>query len=375
MEPSNIQPSMITPATEKPIETPKIEQKPPKKRSLKIMILSLLSIGVLLVSSVSAYAYTAWYSAPEKVLADTIIGMMLDESSGAAGSLKMAIEGGELELAFDMTAPKTSVSSADIQMKVLYQGESYAMSAGYIMDGTGDIYLKMSDFQSIIDTLKREMATVMTEEIDLAIDNMVEKIDGEWIRISAEDMDMYSSEASSAQTCVEKVTKHLEDDKNAIKQLTDLYDKNRFIVIDKELGEKNGNLGYEVLLSNDEAKQFVVGLKDTSVYKVMQDCEPDFELDPEMFSGISDESDDNYKLEIWSSTWGHKLQEIKLLGNDPDQNMSMTLSIKPQYGTSRSVVAPEESMTLEELSDNMMEFVYAIYGIEGSLDQTFGTSV
>jgi hypothetical protein len=148
------------------------------------------------------------------------------------------------------------------------------------------------------------------------------------------------------------------DDKAAINEITDLYTKNPFIVIDKELGQVNGSFGYQLKGSNANLKTFMEGLKNTKIYQSLHDCDKTFEIDTKDISS-KDEVDKNSTFKLWVDVWSHQITKIE--ANNNSDGTTTALTVLPKYNQSVTITAPAISITLTQLQTYIQDLMSSMY--------------
>ena len=192
-----------------------------------------------------------------------------------------------------------------------------------------------------------------------AIDKLVKKIDGVWIKISSDDLKQYSEEYSVTQKCFNDTINKFKNDKESNSEITELYRNNQFIIIDKELGQKDGSFGYEMTNNNTVLKKFIIGLIDTKIYKALHDCDKSFIIKPNdiKIDELVINNDSNAKVELWIDVWSHQI--TKMYASGKDGTTTITTTILPKFNETVSIKAPESSISLTELMTSVGELFEA----------------
>lgn len=326
-----------------------------KKKSLKPLIIGVGA--VVLLGGSGVFAYTA-YQNPQKVVTDSLLHLITAKPAIYDGQL--TIKGGDVETTIDIATSKNEkmATSSDVNIAFKYQGESYNAKASAIYDESDNLYVKIKDVKSISAKMQESMGlSSAPESLTNAMNKLIEKVDNTWIKISSEDMKSYSEDYSKAQTCLTDTIDKYKDDSKAINEIADVYKKNEFIIVDKDLGLKDGNLGYELKGSSKKLKSFAEGLKDATIFKNLSDCDDSLKIDSSAMSEDDDSTSDDITIKLWANMWSHRVSEVSIEGKSDDMNMSMKLN--PKFDQKVEVKAPSESITVTELQEYITEFTEA----------------
>jgi len=348
----------IPPAVE-PIEpqaTDVIEKKKP--RFSKKLIGLVVAGAIVLISGVSAFAAYSWYQAPQKVLTDSLFNAIKSKSVIYTGDINYSGNGYDLKLSVSGKNTK-SIGAVDIDASIKVSGKDYKVLASGMIVDSGDLYFKVGGLEALAGELKSAIGEYGDYYSD-PIDKLVTKINDKWIKVSNTDLAGLNKDYSDAQKCISSTIDKYMNDNKAIDEVLNLYDKNKFIIIDKELGQKDGSYGYEINGDKVALLQFVDGLKDTAIYKSLKDCDDNFDVTPKDF-GLEDASIDTSTgaVEVWVDGWTHQITNISANGKDSSDSSELSLSINPVFDKDVSVEAPSDFMTIDELKNFITDLLSA----------------
>jgi hypothetical protein len=362
--------------SEQPVSVPGSSQSSTKKSFFKNKktVIAIIIAAVVLLGAGSALAYVAWYQNPKKILADSLINAVTAKSAIYAGTISFESRGSTplLTTVSDTASADTKVSveiiakQADTagilgaKVAVNYGNKEYSVNGDAIYSKSGDVYFKVENIDGIVAEAKKSLGASLDSTMTSAIDKIVKKIDGTWIKISNKDLKEYSSESSKSKTCLDDTIEKFKNDKTAIAEVTDLYSKNPFIVIDKSLGEKDGSFGYKVKSDSVVAKAFAEGLKSTKIYKSLNECDSTFTINASDFSK-SDDLKDSDTVEIWVGAWSHKITRLTVKSSTSDTTFSAT--VLPKYDQKVEITAPASSISVTELKTYIEELFQSMYSV------------
>lgn len=342
----------------------------PKKSILnlpkRIIILIIALIATTLIGSTLVGA-DLWYQSPNKVLNDSIINAFIAKTSIYDLKLDVTNEvGANVDASFNMqlTAKQINATgSLDADFTVTTEGEKYTIGAEALFDDKGDFYFMVKDIKSIVDKLKKDYGYIyLTPDMSLAIDKIVAKIDGTWVKVSSDDLSTYSEDLKKSKECVNTAINKFKNDKTVASEVKDVYENSPFIVIDKELGFKDGNFGYEVKGSSKNLKNFLDGFKETTLYKELNACDDSIKFDTANMDTSEDISEDAPTVELWVNPWSHRISQINV--KDNDDNSDSSLKVLMQYDKKFEITAPSEYISLSDLQsyiEDLMESFYSSY--------------
>lgn len=328
-----------------------ISPQPNKKR--KGLILGAIIAGaVLLLGGGSVSAYTFWYQNPEKVVTDALVHAITAKTVSATGVV--TVEGTEgYTLKVEASGRNSTDANATVAVKLTLTSDelNVALNGEGIFSKDGDIYLKVTDLQKLLDSFEEQSNGQVSYD---AFSAVVKKIDSKWIKIGKDDLKDVSEDMSKTQTCFAEISKKLESDKSfrnkAVSETEKLYKENNFITIGKELPSRTVNgqdsKGYPVTGDQTKAKAFFKGFGDTQLGKEMQNCD-----DSLKFSEFADDYNSNQKtestIELWVSRFGHEITEVNWKISDNEAKGSIV--VNPVFNKNEAVVIPAESVKWSEV--------------------------
>jgi hypothetical protein len=327
----------------------------PKKSKKPLIIGLIVAAVIVLLGGGSVLAYNVWYQNPEKVVTDALMNAATAKTSTYVGNLK--VEGNDVKTVIDLTTKQSAATgSLDAKVTMTLAGKDYTVNGSALFDGSGDLYFKVEKLASIAAEYKTQFGLLEASQSSL-IDKLVAKIDGTWVKVSSADLKDYSATTATATTCVTDAVKKFKDDKAATSEITNLYQKNPFIVIDKKLGEKDGSFGYTIKSDIAKTKAFAEGLKTTKIYTAIHDCDNSFTIDT---SSITDsKTASTGSTEVWVSRWSH--QFTKLTVSDTSEGTTTTGMLTPTYNQPVEVATPASSTTLKQLQSDVEAVIQSAY--------------
>lgn len=318
-------------------------------KNKKGLLVGLIVAGaVVVLGGGSALGYSLYYQNPQKVVTDGVIKAFTAKSVKYTSTIDVSNDDITVNVTLDGAA-ENKVGQTTAKIAVKTGGKTYKLSATGLVDDKTDIYFKVGDIKD----LAKDLNSMMPLGSQSAIDDIVSKIDNQWIKVTADDLRDVSEEASKAQTCATDAIKKFQDDKKATKEIGTLYRKNQFIVIDEKLGSKDGNLGYTLKADGDKLKAFSLSLKETTVYKDLHDCDSSFEINESDFDDIVGKAtNDSDRFELWVDRWSHQIAEVNITSK-ADDGTKLSATFKPVFNKSVKIEAPAGATTIKELTKDI----------------------
>ncbi|HSW91850.1 MAG TPA: hypothetical protein VLG09_04345 [Candidatus Saccharimonadales bacterium] len=320
----------------------------PKKSKKRLVIILAAILTLLLGGGVSVYAL--WYQNPEKVITDGVLHAIQAKSMEYTGTLSM--ETGTYKTKVEITGADVSdAHRVAVKMTIPepFSGDEIPFDGEGVFDAKGDLYVKVKNVDQMISPYRGFFGTAAQKSLD----KIITKINNKWVKISATDLAGLSQVASKTQTCTAEVIKKYANDSSAVSEITDAYKKNRFIIVDQNLGTKDGSLGYTMKSDETKAKAFVEAVKTTKIYTAIHECDNSFTLNSYDVTIAPDDTNSTAHAEIWVSQWTHQITKIStsatIPNGDDTPESKIGTNFEPRFNTGVAISAPEASTTLGEL--------------------------
>jgi|GEM_PF-768924 len=350
-------------------------------KNKKLLVSLAVAFFVVLICGGSTYAYVSYYQNPQKVIADSLINVVTAKTAIYTGKFdyEMKSEYSNINATVDITTKQSDSSTGSLNAKLTLtvDGKKIVAEGDALVDKKGDLYFKVDGVAEIVAEAKTSYGSYLDAKTNTSIDKLVQKIDNTWIRISTDDLATFSQEYSTTKKCINDATEKFKNDKIAITEVTDLYIKNPFIVIKKELGQKDGSFGYEIGYDEKSGTSFGKSLQNTKIYKELNKCDSNtFSIDDNTDSGTLPYEDQNYDSEsstkdvitykLWVNIWSHQITNFEVNAKTSSKYSSDTQSgsfyIKPDYNRKVTIDTPTKSITLSELKTYIEELTTSMYG-------------
>jgi hypothetical protein len=335
----------VLPPQDVEIESPTQATQPvqplaPKRRRKGLWVGIIIGIIVVLLGAGTAAGYFFWYQNPDKVVHDGLINAIKSKTRAYNGQILIQMgEGNSARLEF---SGKDKAYAGELSAKLTgsFLGQDIEVEGDALMADNGDLYVKFQHTDRLLDYMKPvgDEGTKLRE----LTEQLVAKIEDQWIRISVEDLKEFSPSYAETQQCFKEAFKRIESDATIMSEAADVYGQHRFVNVAESLGERDGSLGYRLELDEAKLKDFTMAFEDTELYGQLRACDEDaasFETDKI--------NDDNSRFELWVNKWTHEITKVR--NESKDASSSYLLEMSTQFNQPVDVAAPEAALSLSEL--------------------------
>ncbi|HEY5695806.1 MAG TPA: hypothetical protein VIQ80_03150 [Candidatus Saccharimonadales bacterium] len=342
------QPSLTSESSE-PIKA----QKPHRAKWLIPGIVAAILV-VVLGSGVLAYKF--WYQNPNKVISDGLMHAALAKSLTYTASVK-SVQNGVTPYNFSISGiSKDGANSADVTLAVASGGQTVTVKAGAVFDASGNLYVNITNLNELTKTYEAQLPASAKK----VIDDFVQKVNGQWIKIDSAKVKEFSPDFAKTQQCTQDAFKKLQSDRSYATEVVDLYSAHPLFKVTKELGTKDGSLGYQIDGDQAQAKAFGEGLKNTKIYKMLHDCDSSIVANSSNTTDTTAKTTAQTTAEIWVTQWSHDISQFKLTTKESDQES--TLLFQPTFNTTKTVTVPSNPKTLDTLIQDVQDLQSALMG-------------
>lgn len=367
--PSTEQPSAGAIPPLAPSPTSVVSPKQPHNKR-RVLLAAIIAGAIVLLGGGAAWAF--WYQHPDKVLTDAMVNAVSTQQAVMTGDFTIDSKNAALSATLTVKG-KEKQGTVDVAVKFkaktgpLAGDKEYTIDASSAVIENGDVYFKVSNVDKVVDSIletaitaqaeqyrqlgyeltDEEIATMRTQYKQM-VSSVIDKINNQWIKVSADDMNKTESDKTS--TCITDELKKITTDKKIRGELTDLYKANRFVVVKENLGTKNGSMGYLLDINKDAAKKFGDGIENTELGKALVKCDKDFFKDSESTSESKNDFKDT-RFELWVDQWSHKITNVVFKTKyGSSDSTDMSADVKFDYATKvDDVKAPADAKSIKEL--------------------------
>ena len=252
---------------------------------------------------------------------------------------------------FDTGAENTPKFDANAELVLEVNGKELSLKASGLVTDNGTVYFKDNIVSSIKETL-----SILHQKLPAQAEKHLKKIDGKWVKYSLADARKQDKKSANQLQCVIDAYKKYSKDDKAKHQISSVYKKHPFIIIDKEVKSQSGNFGYDVSVDDDKAEAFWKDFRETSFAKSVESCAPN----------VSSSSSDTYKsakkakskadatMTVWVSQWSHELRGVDVKATNlktdsrSDKNYNVSAKTVIDFSKGSQVAVPGDAISAEE---------------------------
>ena len=325
------------------------------KAGLIIAICAAVLVVLLAIAGATAYAF---YQKPENVLLDAVsklpLATKVSTKTTVNSNFSYEADGVKIKFkrfTFDTGAENTPKFDANAELVLEVNGKELSLKASGLVTDNGTVYFKDNIVSSIKETL-----SILHQKLPAQAEKHLKKIDGKWVKYSLADARKQDKKSANQLQCVIDAYKKYSKDDKAKHQISSVYKKHPFIIIDKEVKSQSGNFGYDVSVDDDKAEAFWKDFRETSFAKSVESCAPN----------VSSSSSDTYKsakkakskadatMTVWVSQWSHELRGVDVKATNlktdsrSDKNYNVSAKTVIDFSKGSQVAVPSDAISAEE---------------------------
>ena len=359
--------------------------RPKSKKPIKAIIIAL---GLVLLIGGAAAAYKFWYQDPNKVVSDSFVNLFTENGPITAMGIA-SIESKEAAVSLDLSvASLNKQAQGKVAAKVeiqegTFKGESFSLTGEGVYKQDGTVHVKASNLKEVytkfVDIYVEDLANqyksmgyaITEEEIAEAREAMLQTaataiatFDGQWIKFSPSDL---GNDANQEYKCLTEVAKRFSNETD-MKELGATYQTNQFLVVKKELGSKDGSLGYEVEIDKTKVRDFEKQAKSTAIVKAFNACDKDADA-AKKNDDTATKQVNNYEsrtFQIWVNRWTHKMTSVNVVGISVDptskEKTTTKIDVKFDYTTPVTIEAPQNAKSFKEVLEGIQSLTAPVTG-------------
>ena len=342
-----------------------------RKSKVGLIIAICAAVLVVLLAIAGATAY-AFYQKPENVLLDAVsklpLATKVSTKTTVNSNFSYEADGVNIKFkkfTFDTAAENTPKFDANAELVLEVNGKELSLKASGLVTDNGTVYFKDNIVSSIKETL-----SILHQKLPAQAEKHLKKIDGKWVKYSLADARKQDKKSANQLQCVIDAYKKYSKDDKAKHQISSVYKKHPFIIIDKEVKSQSGNFGYDVSVDDDKAEAFWKDFRETSFAKSVESCAPN----------VSSSSSDTYKsakkakskadatMTVWVSQWSHELRGVDVkatnLKTDSRSNKNYNVSAKTviDFSKGSQVAVPSDAISAEEWASAISQSFQSVAG-------------
>ena len=317
-----------------------------KKVRKKKLTFGIALLGVLLIGLGVAAAYALWFS-PERAVSDAIVRALSSQTVTFNGTL----QGGKaLDVQFNGAIAGSAGAKLTFSARLDVNGGSERFASDVVMDKDGNVYMSAGGIKN---ALGNDLVADAGNQGSYA-NLLLQKLEGKWLKITSAELQPYNRAYANIQSCLQTIIQKNQGVGPVFGETAELYQKDRFIMVDKILGVRGTSTGYSVHLDKEKLKSFMTNFKSTVLYRQFRDCDSaTFALSPEKFA----ERYGGQKLELWINQ-SHEITEIRTTG--ALGSLQTDIRVTPLFNQEVKIIAPSSTVNLSKLHEYLTDGTQAL---------------
>lgn len=352
----------------------------PEQKSKKKLIIGVVAAVIAVITIGGSSAFAAYYMNPEKVVTDAFVDAATTRTQISSGSLLYTNTKNKDKISLTFASKSDTPNykgQLDAKLKVDYEKREFEIAGTGMLSESGNAYFKFDGVEKAIkkyiDDPEVKTYTDRSPKLKEDLLAFAKKIDGKYIKLSKADMQNIWKEYdhSKAKECYTKAFDDLDKSSLQRKQIYDVYNQNKFVII-KDQGSESidgvDSIKYGIGADMVKYSRASEALQNTIFSENLQRCQDKLtgqktedtedqqtaEEKKEM-QKYRDESAkeqqkevDKAKVNIWISRWGHQFTKTTFSYNNKDSNTNYAVDINYKLGQKVSVADPANSIPMKE---------------------------
>jgi hypothetical protein len=318
---------------------------PPRKSRKKLLIITGAVLGVLLIGGTAS---AMWWTSPQKAFDDaTSLNQALPKGGTVKGSI-VVTPAGSPEVTFDFdTKYATNKMNTDLALKVNAGAVNLNLTGGVAYEADKSMFFKVNDVRKTITTF----AGSSSGAIDQYYGGLIDKIDGKWVEMTSSDLKDLTKDSGADLSCATSTFTKLTTDQSYLKELSAMYDKNKYISIKDVVGSEKidgrDSMHYTLAFDETKMKAYESAVKSSKFMQDFKKC-------------VTNESSESTSLEsspapqgfeIWVDKWSHKITKVMLTSDSEGTAVKMTAVFG--YNDAQAVTIPKADTQFKDLKSEV----------------------
>lgn len=339
------------------------------KAGLIIAICAAILVVLLAVAGATAYAF---YQKPENVLLDAVsklpLATKVSTKTTVNSNFSYEADGMNVKFkkfTFDTGAENTPKLDANAELALEVNGKELSLKASGLATDNGTVYFKVDNIVSNI----KETLSILHQKLPAQAEKHLKKIDGKWAKYSLADVRKQDKKSADQLQCVIDAYKKYSKDDKAKHQISSVYKKHPFIIIDEEVKSQNGNFGYDVSVDDDKAEAFWKDFRETSFAKSVESCAPNVSSSSDTYkSAKKAKSKADATMTVWVSQWSHELRGVDVKATNlktdsrSDKNYNVSAKTVIDFSKGSQVAVPGDAISAEEWARAISQSFQSVSG-------------
>lgn len=324
----------------------------------KRWVLPVIVVAALVVLVGLAFGAYAWYETPDRVVADSLSQLIGAKSMSFSSNGSITSGGTTVGLNLDGAANQ---QSTNMHVKVSASGGSLtalSVQGDLASDKDGNYYFRVANIKDLVNSALNSYgapAATITQ-----IDQAVASLDNKWIKVTPDDLNMTGDTTySSTQACMRTAFGKIQSDASYRNELSSLYNKQRFLVVQKSLGSQGSDIGYQVGIDVVKERAFADGLNSTKLGADLKQCDASFSSDSYQ---LPTDTKNLPVMELWANRWNHSLTKLTLKSPSTVTDMTYNFTLTPKLNQAAAISVPQGATDIKDLMSQLQSSLSGLTG-------------
>ncbi len=317
-----------------------------KPRDRKRFAFGITLLAVLLIGLGAAAAYALWFN-PERAVSDAIVRALSSQTITFNGT---AQSGKTLDVQFNGAVAGSNGAKLTFNARIEANNTTERLASDAVLDKDGNVFMSAGGIKNALGDDLVNDAGNQGSYANL----LLQKLEGKWLKITSEELQPYNKKYANIQSCIQSVIRKNQGAGPVFTETAELYQKDRFIVVDEILGVRGTSTGYSVHFDKERLRTFMGNFKTTVLYKQFYDCDSGaFDINPDTIARRFG----NQKLELWINQ-AHEITEMKTkvaLGG-----LTTEISVTPLFNQEVRIITPTTTVNLAKLHEYLNDGTEAL---------------
>lgn len=228
---------------------------------------------VLLLATVLPSMLTVGVTDKDRELAAAVVDLSNAENKVLKGNINARLGGVNADISVNISAKSLQESRGELGIKASIGANTFDIPVEFVYNNADkEQYYKISNLDGILEAALNPDAPVYT-----SINNVAQKIDGNWLRLSSENVEGVTANtaAENLDECTPQLFSSIQTDPSAKESIAELLASDTLFSVDSVNSVDGGN-EYNLVIDSDEAEKAIDVLKGTELFKNTDKCDDSY---------------------------------------------------------------------------------------------------
>ena len=345
--------------------TPK---QPMSRRKKKLIIMSVLGAITTILIITAALLYFLWWQSPRKMVEDALFGALTSPQSSITINNSIAMSSQSNDAITLQGTLNRQGQQMELQVSATVRGLGVEKPPKLTLTGVvtenGQVYVKAKDIKEAINEYirsdDRDLANLLPDKQQQVADvhrrmkeageKIVKELDNQWVQLTT------SGNSANIVSCVMKGITKPSRDSAARQELSQFYQKHRFIQVKKSIEDRDGAKGFEIGFDGQAIRDdsFAHDLLELSMFKdIAKDCQADsrsmanaLKFIVTQAAGDLASSENSGSMRLWVDPLSHQLRQSEAAHTIGGTKLKSHSAV--DFNKKVTITAPKQAKSLDE---------------------------